>query len=46
MYQIVYKGRLAKEGNETVTNCYQLKMRAADGKKIQCQSQRLSAARC
>ena len=27
------KGRLLKEGNETVTNCYQLKLPAADGKK-------------
>lgn len=26
------KERLKKEGNETVTNCHQLKMRAADGK--------------
>ena len=26
------KGRLKKEGNETVTNCYQLKMLAPDGK--------------
>ena len=29
----VLKGRLIKEGNETVTNCYQLKLPAADGKK-------------
>lgn len=26
------KQRLKKEGNETVTNCHQLKLRAADGK--------------
>lgn len=26
------KGRLLQEGNELVTNCYQLKLRAADGK--------------
>ena len=26
------KGRLKNEGNETVTNCYQLKMKAPDGK--------------
>ena len=26
------KQRLKEEGNETVTNCHQLKMRAADGK--------------
>ena len=31
-YWKVLKGRLSKEGNETVTNCYQLKLRAADGK--------------
>lgn len=31
-YWKVLKGRLSKEGNETVTNCYQLKMKAADGK--------------
>jgi len=31
-YWKVLKGRLAAEGNETVTNCYQLKMRAPDGK--------------
>ena len=31
-YWKVLKGRLAKEGNETVTNCYQLKMKASDGK--------------
>ena len=28
----VLKGRLVKEGNETVTNCYQLKLQAPDGK--------------
>ena len=33
------KQRLREEGNETVTNCHQLKMMAADGKM------RLSAAR-
>ena len=32
-YWKVLKGRLAKEGNETVTNCYQLKLKASDGKK-------------
>ena len=31
-YWKVLKGRLAKEGNETVTNCYQLKLKASDGK--------------
>ena len=31
-YWKVLKGRLKKEGNETVTNCYQLKMKAWDGK--------------
>lgn len=31
-YWKVLKGRLIKEGNETVTNCHQLKMRAYDGK--------------
>ena len=30
-YWKVLKGRLKKEGNETVTNCYQLKMLAPDG---------------
>ena len=32
-YWKVLKGRLLKEGNETVTNCYQLKLQAADGKQ-------------
>ena len=32
-YWKVLKGRMAQEGNETVTNCYQLKMTAADGKQ-------------
>lgn len=32
-YWKVVKGRLIKEGNETVTNCYQLKLLAADGKQ-------------
>ncbi|MCL1877140.1 Bro-N domain-containing protein [Candidatus Saccharibacteria bacterium] len=33
-YWKVLKGRLVKEGaNQLVTNCYQLKMRAEDGKK-------------
>lgn len=32
-YWKVLKGRLLKEGNETATNCYQLKLPAADGKK-------------
>ena len=31
-YWKVLKGRLIKEGNETVTNCYQLKFKAPDGK--------------
>ena len=31
-YWKVQKGRLKKEGNETVTNCYQLKMLAPDNK--------------
>ena len=31
-YWKVLKGRLAKEGSQLVTNCYQLKMPAADGK--------------
>jgi DNA-damage-inducible protein D len=32
-YWKVLKGRLAKEGSEVVTNCYQLKMAASDGKQ-------------
>jgi hypothetical protein len=32
-YWKVLKGRLAKEGGELVTNCYQLKMAAEDGKQ-------------
>ena len=32
-YWRVLKKRLKEEGNETVTNCNGLKMRAADGKK-------------
>ncbi len=32
-YWKVLKGRLAKEGNQSVTNCYQLKMPSTDGKK-------------
>jgi DNA-damage-inducible protein D len=32
-YWKVLKGRLAKEGSELVTNCYQLKMVADDGKQ-------------
>ena len=32
-YWKVLKGRLLQEGNETVTNCYQLKLNAADGKQ-------------
>jgi len=32
-YWKVLKSRLAKEGSEVVTNCYQLKMAAADGKQ-------------
>ena len=31
-YWRVLKNRLKKEGNETVTNCNALKLRAADGK--------------
>ena len=31
-YWKVLKGRMAKEGNESVTNCYQLKMQSTDGK--------------
>ena len=31
-YWKVLKGRLLKEGNESVTNCYQLKLRSSDGK--------------
>ena len=31
-YWKVLKNRLSKEGNETVTNCNQLKMQASDGK--------------
>ena len=31
-YWRVLKNRLKKEGNETVTNCNTLKLRAADGK--------------
>ena len=31
-YWNVLKGRLKEEGNETVTNCDQLKLKAADGK--------------
>jgi hypothetical protein len=31
-YWKVLKSRLAKEGSELVTNCYQLKMAADDGK--------------
>ena len=33
-YWKVLKGRIVKEGNnELVTNCYQLKLESADGKK-------------
>ena len=32
-YWKVLKGRLAKEGSKVVTNCYQLKMTASDGKQ-------------
>lgn len=31
-YWIVLKGRLKEEGNQSVTNCDQLKFQAADGK--------------
>ena len=30
-YWKVLKGRLIKEGNESVTNCYQLKLPSSDG---------------
>ena len=33
-YWRVLKNRLKKEGNQTVTNCNGLKLRAADGKMI------------
>ena len=33
VYWRVTKKRLSDEGNETVTNCYALKMTAADGKQ-------------
>ena len=38
-YWKVLKNRIKKEGNELVTNCNQLKMRAQDGKMrfIKCQ---------
>ena len=32
-YWKVLKGRLLKEGNESVTNCYQLKLPSSDGKR-------------
>jgi hypothetical protein len=32
-YWKVLKGRLAKEGSEVVTKCYQLKVAASDGKQ-------------
>ena len=32
-YWKVLKGRLMEEGNQSVTNCYQLKMESTDGKK-------------
>jgi hypothetical protein len=32
-YWKVLKNRLKKEGSQSVTNCHQLKMEAADGKK-------------
>jgi len=32
-YWKVLKGRLAKEGSQLVTNCYQLKLAAGDGKQ-------------
>ena len=35
-YWTVLKGRLAAEGNQTVTNCERLKMMAADGKMRRC----------
>ena len=31
-YWKVLKHRLAKDGNESVTNCYQLKLQSSDGK--------------
>ena len=47
-YWKVLKGRLLKEGNETVTNCYQLKLPAADGKKrlTEMQSNSFSTLEC
>ena len=30
----VLKARLKEEGNESVTNCHQLKLKAQDGKKL------------
>jgi len=33
-YWKVTKHRMKKEGNETVTNCNRLKMKAADGKNV------------
>ena len=34
-YWKVLKNRLVKEGNETVTNCNQLKLPASDGWRVQ-----------
>lgn len=44
-YWKVLKGRLAKEGNELVSNCYQLKMAAADGKMLLTATRREFAER-
>ena len=38
------KERLKKEGSESVTNCHQLKLEAADGKK-RCERRELSASK-
>ena len=39
-YWKVLKNRLRKEGNQSVTNCNQLKMLAADGKKCNIADER------
>ena len=41
-YWKVLKGRLAKEGSQLVTNCYQLKMPATDGKNYLTDAARAS----
>ena len=48
-YWRVLKNRLKKEGNETVTNCNALKMRAADGKMLPngiASNSRMGRAKC